>query len=231
VFPLVCIMAYISFLNENDVDRIARLLARWRERGTGLRAFFGLALRQRQLQPLPAIRPAVGYALLGGLVLATAGGGVGLEYKLDRYGLRRPEGPYRLKELDPDYVAAVTAPTAPVLEEDKVLTFEVGTMLVADTLIDRRTQFHPGETLLAECGLIPPHGDMWIETELRNSEGRAVQHAGTYQSAESMQLRFSYDLPRDLPAGKYAIVLKICGEEVIRREISVVPGRKSALAN
>jgi len=33
IFPLVCYSTYLSFLNENDVERIRGLLARWRARG------------------------------------------------------------------------------------------------------------------------------------------------------------------------------------------------------
>jgi Vitamin K-dependent gamma-carboxylase len=231
VFPIVCTIAYIPFLNENDVEWGRRLLARWRERGTGLRARVGRMLRPRELPLLPVLKPAVGYALMAVLVVTTAAGGVGLEYKLDRYGLRRPEGPYRLKELDPNYVAAVTAPTTKVLNEDKVLTFDVGSNLLADALIDRRTQFHAGETILAECGLIPPHDDLWMECEIQDSMGRSMQKAVTYHSAESMRLRFQFDLEQNFVPGPYAVVLKISGKEIIRRPITVAAGRKGALAN
>ncbi|HET6323292.1 MAG TPA: HTTM domain-containing protein, partial [Planctomycetaceae bacterium] len=126
LFPAICISSYLSFLNEADVAWFNRLFARWRERGQGLTAFFGRLFRPREWPVVRTLDPAWAQAAFGVLAVATACGGVALEYKLDRYGVRRPEGPYSLKVLDPNYVAELLRPTERIRNEDKVLLFDIG---------------------------------------------------------------------------------------------------------
>ena len=84
------------------------------ERGRGLRSALGRLLKGRELGTLPAWSPAWNYTGFTALALVAGMGGVGAEYKLDPYGLRRPEGPFVLKEADPKRVQEVLAPTTRV---------------------------------------------------------------------------------------------------------------------
>jgi hypothetical protein len=231
IFPPVCFAAYFAFLNESDVAWMRNILARWRTRGRGLRSALARLLTQRELGTLPAIRPSWNYGVFAALAVTTAVGAVGVEYKLDRYGVRRPEGPYALKEMDPKVVGEMLGPTARIRNEDKVLLFDVGSLLVGGAVLDRRTQFYQGETVRIQCGLCPPHEDMWIECNLHDNENRVVDTIGVFVSVDEMRAMFYYSLGECTMPGGYNLVLKIAGEEIMRRPITVLPRKTSCLAN
>lgn len=231
VFPLVCFSAYFAFVNENDVERFRDLAARWRAQGRGLRAALGRLLQGPGLGTLPATRPAWNNAVFAALAVATAVGGVAVEYKLDRYGVRRPEGPYTLKEADRKHVDELLGPTARIRNEDKVILFDVGSILVGGAVLDRRTQFRQGETVRIQCGLCPPHEDMWIECNLHDSENRVVDTIGVFVDSVDMRAMFFYNLGECTMPGSYQLVLKIAGEEIMRRSITVLPRTTACLAN
>jgi len=231
VFPLVCFSAYLAYLNENDVERLRAVLAAWRARGRGIRSFVGRLLRGRELGQLPALGPGWNHGVFAAVMVVTTVGGVGLEYKLDPYGLRRPQGPYALPEMARDRVDEMLGPTRRIRNEDKVLLFDVGSMVVAGAVLDRRTQFHQGETVRIQCGLVPPHEDMWIECNLHDSENRVVDTIGVFLASEEMQAMFYYNLGDCTMPGEYSLVLKIAGDEIMRRPLTVLPRTKACLAN
>lgn len=223
VFPMVCISSYLAFLNEKDVEALRPVFARWRERGRGVRAAIGRLLRPRELGALPAISPAWSYGAFAFLTVFTAAGGLAAEYKLDPYGIRRPEGPYTLKELDRDYVEERLAPTERIRNEDKVLLFDVGSIVLGGAVLDRRTQFRQGETVRAQCGLVPPHEDIWVECNLHDSENRVVDTIGVFAASDAMRTIFYYTIGDCTLPGDYSLVLKISGEEIMRRPITILP--------
>jgi hypothetical protein len=231
VFPPVCYAAYLAFLNENDVAWFRGVFARWRARGRGLRAAIGQLFRKRELGTLPAIKPSWSYAAFAGIVVATGAGGVSVEYKLDPYGMRRPQGPYTLKEIDPKEVSEMVGQTPRLRNEDKMLLFDVGSMLVGGAVLDRRTTFHQGETVRVQCGLSPPHEDIWMECNLHDSEDRVVDNIGIFVSTEENRPMFFYNLGDCTMPGDYKLVLKIGGEEIIRRPIKILPRTTACLAN
>jgi hypothetical protein len=222
LFPVVCISGYLSFLNEGDIAWLNGLFARWRERGRGVTAAVGRLFRQREWPVLPAFDPAWSYAALGLLLVATAGGGLALEYKLDRFGVRRPEGPYALKELSPDYVSRLTRPSERIRNEDKVIAFDIGSRMLAGAVLDRRSVFTQGDKMKAECDLIPPHEDLWVGCEMQDSDHRVIDTTGSSVTADSMRVVFDYSLGTSLPAGDYSLVLKIGEEEVLRRPFKLL---------
>jgi hypothetical protein len=169
--------------------------------------------------------------MLAVIFLAGTGVGVALEYRADLYGIRRSEGPYALEELDPAYVAELLAPTPRIANDDKVLSFDVGTFLVGGALLDRRTQIRQGETLRAQCGLIPPHEDLVCECILQDSENRTVCHLDQIVTSESLRATFNYNIGDCTSPGEYALVLKIAGEEVMRRSVTVLARSAGCLAN
>ena len=157
-------------------------------------------------------------------------GGVGLEYKLDPYGIRRPQGPYTLKELDPKHVAECLA---------RPNTFGTKTKCFTSTLVRSSspepswigaTQFRQGETMRIQCGLCPPHEDLWIECNLHDSENRIVDTNGVFMASESLRALFYYNLADSTAPGDYSLVLRIAGEEIMRRPVKVLP-RSSWLAD
>jgi hypothetical protein len=231
VFPLVCFSAYLSYVNANDVERLRAVLAAWRARGRGFRSAVGRMLRGRELGNLPALAPTWNHGIFAALAVVMAVGGVGLEYKLDRYGVRRPEGPYSLHELNPGKVAEMLGPTRRLRNEDKVLLFDVGSMVVGGAVLDRRTQFHQGEIVRIQCGLVPPHDNMWITCNLHDSENRVVDTVGTFVASDVMRAMFIFDLGDYVQPGEYSLVLKIADEEIMRRPITILPKGKSNLAN
>jgi hypothetical protein len=230
VFPLVCYSAYFAFLNDRDVARIRATLGGWRLRGRGFRAAVGRLFRARTLRPLPALRPAMSLALFVAVAVVAAVGGIGLEYKLDPYGIRRPEGPYALKVLDPKRVAELLAPTERLRNADMVLHFDVGSIVAAGAVVDRRTQFRQGETVRIQCGVLPPHEDLWVECNLHDANNRAVDTNGVFLGTENLRALFYYNLGDCTAPGDYSLVLRIAGEEIMRRPVSVLP-RGAWLAN
>ncbi len=223
LFPVVCISAYLAFVNEADIDRCKQLFARWRESGRGLRATVGNIFRTRESPLLPSVNPIWAQAVFAVLVLVTAGGGIALEYKLDRYGMRRPEGPYTLKELDPNYVAQLLRPSERIRNQDKVLLFDIGTRVAAGSVLDRRSEFHQGELMKAQCDLVPPHEDLWLGCEVEDAQHRVIDTTGCSVAGESMRAIFDYTIGVSMPTGDYSLVLKIGGEEIIRRHFRVLP--------
>jgi hypothetical protein len=163
--------------------------------------------------------------------LSTGVGGVALEYKLDRYGLRRPDGPYKLQELGLEEVSDLLAPTGRIANEDKVLNFDIGSIFVGGCLLDRRTTFHQGETLRAQCGLIPPHENMWIQCNLHDSQNRVVDTNGLVLSCDMLRALFYYNIGDCVAAGDYSLVLKIAGDEIMRRKITILPRATACSAN
>lgn len=231
VFPPVCWAAYLAFTNEEDVAWFRSVFARWRARGRGLRAAIGNLFRNRDLGTLPSISPAWSSGVFACVVLATAVGGVGLEYKLDPYGIRRPEGPYALKPLDRSEVDGMLGPTARVRNEDKVLLFDVGSIVVGGAVLDRRTTFRQGETVRVQCVLSPPHEDLWIECNLHDSDNRPADTIGVFVSTDENRPMFYYNLGDCTAPGDYQLVLKVGGEEIMRRPIKVLPRTTACLAN
>ena len=232
LFPVVCIGSYLSFLNEADIDWFGRLFASWRARGRGMSAAIGRMFRRREWPVLPAVAPAWAQGTFAAMAVLTACGGIALEYKLDRYGMRRPEGPYALKELDPNYAAEELRPSERVRNEDKVLLFDIGSRVLSGAVVDRRTEFRQGDLMKAECDLVPPHEDLWLTCELEDPEHRVIDTTGCTVSADSMRAIFDYNIGETMSPGNYWLVLKIGRDEIIRRSFRVLAAAKGGrLAN
>jgi len=230
IFPMICVSAYPAFATDSEIDWLRRTAANlWNwiaaRLGFGIR---GLAALGRSL---PAIEPAWSRGAFVAALLGTGVGGVALEYKLDRYGLRRPEGPYKLQELDPQEVAELVTPTRRIEHEDKVLNFDVGSIFVGGCLLDRRTTFHQGETLRVQCGLVPPHENMWIQCNLHDSQNRMVDTIGLFLSCDMLRALFYYNIGDCVMPGEYSLVLKIGGDEIMRRKVTILPRSTACAAN
>jgi hypothetical protein len=231
IFPMICLSAYAAFATDSEIESFRRTAAKiW----TWLAAPFGTGARRLLASAgtlIPTIGPAGSRGAFAAALVCTGVGGVALEYKLDRYGTHRPEGPYKLEELDQDQVAELLAPTGRIKHEDKVLNFDIGSIFVGGCLLDRRTTFHQGETLRIQCGLIPPHESMWIQCNLHDSQNRVVDTNGLFLSCEMLRALFYYDLGDCIAPGDYSLVLKISGEEIMRRKVTILPRSTSCAAN
>lgn len=232
VFPMICISIYFSFLEEDDVRRLSRFarkisrkwhLARFDVRPQIVR----LTARVRIPQSL-RFRSQWVY----GFAIAAVGlGGLELEYQLDRYGDRRPEGPYKLVQMDSDVVQKMLSDKTPLRTEDKFLFFDIGKWVVGGVLVDSRTEFRQGDQVIAQCTLNPPHEDMWIECNLHDAQGRQLNRFGKTVTREELRCNFPYSFPRALEPGEYQLVLKTRGKEIARRRFTLKPGPKSPVAN
>lgn len=231
IFPMMCYSCYLGFLDEKDFAGIQQwwntLLAKgdfWAKR---IQAVFNALPSPGAWQK----RSAGAYAAIGPVLMFGTFGGVGLEYALDRYGDRRPEGRYTLKEVDPEQMARMLAPTARVRDIDKFFAVDTGTILVGDLLADRRRVFRHGETMILQCNLTPPHEDMWIECKVLDSRNRLVNRVGNIALREQFRSNFMYPITAAMEPGEYTFRFETAGREVLRRTISVVGDGRVANAN
>jgi hypothetical protein len=221
VFPLVCATIYLAFLREEDFQhlgaRFRRLRRRWK-------------LPRWSLSSAAASEPVISRSLrlswtaYGLVMIFTAVAGVGAEYLLDPYGIRRPDGPFTLKEVSPEVARQWLQKTEPIREEDKVFSFDIGTMTLGDSLANRRRVFKHGQLLIAEVSLNPPHEDMYLECNLHDAEDRLVERLGSVIPREKFRGHFTYQLNSSFPPGEYQLVLNNAGREIGRRTFRLVEG-------
>jgi hypothetical protein len=231
VFPAVCLSFYFAFLKEPDLLRCAVAWRRFRRR-------IGFAKRVRpgrtapdampRPRPFPLPSPAVFAAVL--VVVAIAG--VEAEYRLDPYGERRPEGPYALKELDREFVEQeLLAEPIPIRPQDAVHNLQAGTIVVGGQLVDARREFRHGEVLLAQVTLNSPHEDMAVNCALRDEGNHEIASEPQAVPREMLRTTFKFPLSESLEPGKYSLVLKCAGREVMRRTFTLKPHGNRRAAN
>lgn len=232
IFPLVCFSLYFAFLYEDDVCRLA---VWWKHRK---KRWLPASLTRRKghrpfpvagwLEAVPLSSPAAFSLLLA----ATALLGVEAEYRLDPYGLRRPEGPYALQELDREFVEnMVLKGPEPIRYKDMVRDFNVGTTVISGILAFPKREFRQGEILKAHCSLNPPHKDMFISCELKDAQGRVVTTRQMVVPREMWHPFFRIPLSDAIEPGRYTVVLKCAGVEVKKRTITIKAGRRRMAAN
>ncbi len=230
IFPMICLSTYAIFATDPEVESFRRAAA---NAGRWIVGRWGAIPRlvASAGNALPTVAPAWSRGTFAAALLTTGVGGVALEHKLDRYGLRRPEGPYQLQEVDAEEVSGLLAPPVRIAHEDKVLSFDIGSILLGGSLLDRRTTFHQGETLRVQCGLIPPHENMFIQCNLHDSQNRVVDTNGLFLSSDMLRAHFFYNLGDCVMPGEYSVVLKIAGEEIMRRKVTLLSRSTACAAN
>ncbi len=231
IFPLTCYCSYLAFIDEEDFlwtrncvrdgVRQSSWIPRQAWTTVSERCSRWLGEPARWRQPAGAAFPV--------LAILAAAGGVGIEYWQDPFDIRRPEGMHELRPLSPEFAARLMTPPERIRDKDKFFAIDTGTILVGDLLADRRRVFRHGETMIAQCHLIPPHEDMWIECKILDAENRLVDRAGNIATREAFRLNFEYAVNGVLEPGDYTLVFETGGREVLRKRISVV-GDKSAVA-
>lgn len=231
LFPMVCYCAYISFLDEEDVQNCAAWFRRQCRSSAWLKvAMASLAdFRQRVGQPVgwnSSARAAFVFSMALFAVL-----NVEVEHWLDLYGERRAEGRYQLVQMDPVEVARIMGPTEPYRLADRFFAIDMGTILVGDRLANRRSEFRQGERLIAQCNLTPPHEDMFIECKLQGADNRIIDRLTMVATRETFRTNFNYFLDETTPPGEYALVIETAGRSVLRKKFQVLPKHGAAAAN
>ena len=162
---------------------------------------------------------------------------------MDHYSLRGPNGPLELRELADDEVERLFGPEVPMRQCDKLLAFDIGTLLVGEHLALYRKEFRQGEQLVAQVTLAPPHGDMWIDCVLcaaavaeaddeeRLVPGRIVSKIGLPIYRESFRGNFFFNLDDSLDPGDYFLKLRSSNEDVSRKHFRLLPRLTAAAAN
>lgn len=218
VFPIVCSTIYLSFLREEDFQKLGarfrRLKRRWK-----LPALSGT---RATAEPITQCSPYLSWAVYAATVVVAGVAGLGAEHLRDPYGIRRPDGPYTLKEISPEVARQWLQQTEPIRQEDKVFAFDLGTMTFGDSLADRRRVFSHGERLIAQVNLNPPHEDMYVECNLHDAEDRIIKRMGTVIPRERFRGHFAYDLTASIPPGEYQVVLTSAGQELSRRTFRLI---------
>lgn len=231
VFPLVCCSLYLAFVNERDVQSFAAAFRRWRRRQSWMKARKPTAV----VQPNPALamlkdRLRLPASLLyAGLFVGVAMVSIEAEHYIDPYGMNRPEGPHELKPMDDAVVREMLTASSQIRNKDKIFSFDVGSVVVAGILSNKRAAFHSDEVAVAQVCMNPPFEDIWIQCDVHTKDGNLVRQDGFVVTREQMRVDFMYDL-RQWEPGDYIAVLKARGEPVGQRAFSVLPSDRNVQA-
>lgn len=222
IFPLVMIASYFCFLNERDVGRVSALMRRCRG-NRQLAENPSIARRWKLPIAIPLKSGYSSAAAFGFVLVFVTWLGIVAEHWLDPYGIRRNEGPYALKELDPVQVNKMLTQTTTIRPKDKILAFDAGTKMIGGILSNRKYDYRQGDYVIAQCTFNPPHEDMWIECNLHDGDNRIVDRTGQVATRSMIRSNFLYNLTDSLAPGRYSLVLKTAGREIARRAITLRP--------
>ena len=223
MFPMVCYCTYLSFIDEDDVQKSGAWMRQQIRRNDGLkwiqakliavRAFLG---NQPQWHSTAKLTFAVALPIV-------ALAGVLVEYQFDNYGERRPEGRHQLAAIDPDHARQLLAPVAPQRDIDKFFAVDMGTFLAAEIVANRRTSFRQGENVIAQCSLITPHEDMVIECKIRDAENRVVDKRVEIATREMFRVNLRFGISEEMRPGEYFLHIETAGRPVLKKKFTVLP--------
>ena len=227
IFPLVCMAAYLPFVEDRDVDRVRVTLHRFWQRSR--------LPRRKQTAPYafaaPLPQPAPRFpapAMFGLILFAVAVAAVEIEYRYDPYGLR--SGGIPLKEIPPERARQMIRSAERIRERDKFFSFDTGTFVVGGVLADSKRNFHYGDTMIAQCSLNPPHEDMWVECSLHDADGRLLDRNGFVVTREMLRCDFYYNIGEVLEPGAYDLIVRSGGQEIYTHRVMVEPDQIAATA-
>jgi hypothetical protein len=232
IFPLVVSAAYLVFLQEDDV----RAICNWR---VVRRLFPRLAVPPADAVEAPVAvnwRGQLGSVGAFTMVVALVSlAGIEVEHRLDCYQMRGPGGPLPIREMTDEEIQPLFARERPIRQNDKLLAFDLGSVLVGEHLLHTRKDFRQGEQLIAQVTLNKPRDDMWVDCTLceaaleerggeqRMVPGRIVAKVGQAIYRESFRGNFIFKLDDVLEPGDYFLRLRSGGDEVSRRHFRVLP--------
>jgi len=218
VFPLCYFAIYTAWYESRDHQKFLTLWQTW----------FGQDFRA-QLGDSESLSPATtrwGFpSLLTWTACAgcAAGLGVWVDRDSDPFGESRPEGRYTLKPISEERVAELLRNDQKIHVTDKVFALDLGSVMFNDNLVDRKNEFHHGETALIQCSLLPPHEDLYMEVHLRNENEQIVRRAWQVVSRENLRGHFWFAMEESLSPGAYSIVIRINGADAGRRSLELLP--------
>lgn len=229
IFPMICLSIYFCFLEESDVRQIAASWRRLKRRRTWLANWQAPRWTAPAISWIPDSLQFSSPALFGLLVLLISTVSIEAEHQLDPYSTRRAAGPLPLRQMDTQVALSMINGDRPIREADKFFSFETGTTVIGGNLANHRSAFQPGERVLVQCNLNPPHEDLWVECNLHDAAGRLIERNGSVVTRENLRCNFYYDLT--LEPGEYELVLKSSGIEISRRQITLLGNGSAPLAN
>lgn len=231
IFPPIMILSYAAWLNAGDIQRIRQWLHN-RQAGQAVARFRSTigtlgsqAAHYGRLIPVPSV--VLFCLLLTGTVL----GGVELEHFLDPYGERRDSGPYTLTPMSAERVELLFKNQQPIREADKFFALEIGSETLGGVVVNRGTSWQPGDSVIAQCTLIPPHDDLWITCVVTNSLGQELYQAQLPIYREMRRADFPFTFAPDMTPGDYQFVIRSAGETVLSRTIQIEAGEPELLSN
>lgn len=231
LFPVIMFAVYLSFVETSDVQRAGAWFRRLMRRRSWLASLVHRWREQITFRPISAgWQSAAAGAFAFGCV-AVAGGGVELEYWLDPYEIRRPEGRHVLEPLDPAVARTMLTAANGIRDIDKFTAIDTGTILVGDMLVDRRKVFRQGEKMITQCTLSPPHEDLWLECRLVDADNVEVQRAMAVARCEQFRSNLMVPLNDQVAPGEYKLIVELAGREVTQKNITVLPRSGSLSAN
>jgi hypothetical protein len=222
VFPLVCVPLYLAFFEERDFLRAVVFGQRLLQK-TGSFAAKLKSLPEKISDLVPDVSATKSAAAFCGLMMIVCVVGVEVEYQLDPFKTRGAEGPRSLVELDKTKVRKMLKKSERIREEDKYLSFDIGTDMIGGVLINKRNEFKHGEVLIAQCVLNPPHEDMWIECNLHDGDGVVIDNVGQIIDRNTLRSSYSFSMIDVLSPGDYYLVLQSRGIEITRRKFTLLP--------
>ncbi len=236
--PITCLATYFAFVNSEDVVVVAARWRRWKRRHgeTWLPRLTAVTRLPRgisgwattALQPAgPRLTPAGSLGVFGLFLTVVSVGAVEVEYRLDIYGERRPEGPLALKEIDPEVAKQMFSGSKRLREYDKLLAFDIGSNMFGGMITGVRDTFHLGESIIAQCTLSPPHEDMWVECNLHDANNVLIDRVGQIVVRSQLRGNFLYRACDALDPGTYYLVLRTGTQELTRRKIEILPDEEA----
>ncbi|MEO1981380.1 MAG: HTTM domain-containing protein [Fuerstiella sp.] len=234
IFPPIMLLTYFAWLHETDVRRIQfhfRSLVTGTNRngfGSAAERIHALSRRLRGFAPKIPLPSALLFSL--GLVASVAAG-LEIEYHMDPYGHRRPAGPYALQPIPETRVSELFAKPDRMRDEDKFFALEMGTETLGGVVVHRRDTYEPGSQVIAQCALVPPHEDMWVECRLSDSYGRQLHVFGQAVTRDMLRVNFTFQLPHDLESGDYRLTIRCNSNDMLSRNIRVDSPTSVVLSN
>lgn len=230
IFPMISISIYFCFLTEKDVQFLSAQFRRLYRQRNGLKQFSDrISSAVAQWRPLEVARWKSPMVWATG-ILSVFFISVYVESELDPYGIRRPEGRMALHEVDPKLVAEMLKPDQVLRQKDKFLSVDLGTQIIGGWLINRKSEFMIGESVLVQCCLNPPHEDIWIDCHFCEENGRIVYRNGQIAVRENLRSTFQIFTDGIVEPGKYYVSIKSKGKEVLRKSLTILP-KLSSVAN
>ncbi len=218
LFPVIYVTLYLALFNEADFQWLGQRIRRLGRRFAGFGQFLH-GMRGIASLPAPRVTHTGNFAAFATIAVLAALVAIEVEYKADVYGERRPEGRYVLEPLDGERVRELLTEATRLEPVDKMFSFDVGTELLGDVLMDRRREFRFDENAVVQCALQPAHEDLFVEVQLRDAEDRIIRRGGVVVPREHLRGNVTYRLDRSFSPGEYAFVMRIDGKEVARKHI------------